>query len=219
MADNPDLALGVEFFVKAVEIPRETKKQGRPVFEDREYVRIRFPADNKRELVAPAHEMHYVSHARQQMTYAQRFAASYDAFKRDVADLTVGTPLTELPVLTEARRAELAAQGVKTVEQLAGLPDPSMRKLGIGARDLVVAAQAYLEKAQDNAEVTALKREIEALKARLGGQDAPDEYAGYSDEDLRNAISDATGEAPDGRLGRKKLIERLREIAAKKEAA
>ncbi|MCU0905633.1 MAG: hypothetical protein MUE83_17460, partial [Tabrizicola sp.] len=62
--NDPDLTLGVEFFMKPVENKAKSKEAGRPIFEDREMVRIAFPGDSKREHVAPAHEMHYVSHHR-----------------------------------------------------------------------------------------------------------------------------------------------------------
>jgi len=221
--ENPDMQLGVEFIVRAVQNPRKTKEAGRPIFDDREYVRIRFPADNKRELVAPAHEKHYVAHAKTQMTYAQRFQGAYKAFKdnRDM-EFVEGTPLAELTVLTEAKRAELRAQNVKTVEQLAGLPDPAMKRLGMGARDLVKAAQTYLEKAEGMSEVAALKAriaELEAASQPAAEEPSPlfDEFDGMTDDDLKNMIRDAGGQVPKGRAGRNTLIKVLRDIADQKE--
>jgi len=222
--NNPDMALAVEFFVKAVENPRLSIEEGRPIFEDREFIRIRFPADNKRELVAPANEMHFVSNQRRQMTYAERFANVYHAFKNSEADFVSGTPLSELPVLTEAKRAELRAQNIKTVEQLAGLTDTGLRKIGMGARDLVVAAQAYLDRAKGTSEVAELKRQLEELKAQM--QPAPkvetafaDQFEGLEDDDLKNMIRDAGGSVPRGNASRDTLLAALKAIAEKKEAA
>ncbi|SLN74752.1 hypothetical protein ROJ8625_04095 [Roseivivax jejudonensis] len=218
--DNPDMALGVEFFGKAVQNMRQSKDAGRPIFEDREYVRIRFPADNKRELVAPAHEVHYVTHAKAQMTYAERFPAAYEAFKKDAeAELVTGTPLAEMTSLTEAKRAELRAQNVRTVEQLAGLPDSSMRKLGMGSRDLVEAAQAYLKRAEGTSEVAALKARIAELEsAQAPVAPAVDQFDGMTDDDLRNMLGDA-GVQADRRWGRKRLIEEIETLAKAKEDA
>lgn len=215
---NPDLQLGVEFFTKAVENPQKSAKEGRPIFDDREFVRIRFPADNKRELVAPAHEMHYVSHAREQMTYARRFAASYDAFQNEVEAFVTGTPIALLPGITESRKAELKALNVVTIEQLAGLPDASLRRIGMGARALVEQAQVFLESSQGNAEVEDLKRQIAEMRAQLNPAPS-DPFAGLEDEDLKNMIRDAGAEVPKGRASRATLVAKLQDIAAAKEDA
>lgn len=218
---NPDAALAVKFFTKAVENPRKTKAEGRPIFEDREYVSIRFPADNKRELVSPAHDMHFVAHFKDQMTYAERFKPIYDAFKSQLHDETVaGTPLSEMPSLTEAKRAELRAQNVRTVEQLAGLPDASMRRMGMGARALVDSAKDYLKRAEGTSEVAALRARIAELEARKTPEapkaDIATEFDGLEDDDLRNMLADA-GVTTDGRWGRARLVEKLRELAKAKE--
>ena len=223
--ENPDIQLGVEFFVRAVENQRKTKAEGRPIYDDREYVRIRFPADNKREHVAPAHELHYVTHLKKQMTYAQRFQGAYEAFKKDhTAEYVEGTPLSELPILTEGKRKELRAQNIRTVEQLAGLPDASMKRLGMGARDLVEAAQTFLKNAAGLSEVKALKARIAELEAVNAPQkpvavDIAAQLEGATDEDLKNMIRDAGRDVPRGRASRETLIQALAEIAAEKEAA
>lgn len=223
--DNPDKGLHIEFFSKAVEHPRKSKEEGRPIYEDKAYVRIKFPGDAKRVHVAPADEMHYVSHAQRQMTYAERFPEHFAVFEGEADELVGGTPLSEMPALSEAKRKEFRAQSIKTVEQLAGLPDPAISKLGFGTRDLVEAAKTYLEKAQGASEVNALKAELQKLKAIMEqGEPAPkadiaDEFEGLSDEDLKNMISDAGGSIPRGNAKRETLIKTLRELAAEKEAA
>ena len=42
-AHNPDQVLHVEFYNKAVEVPYESSKAGRPVFKDMVYIRITTP--------------------------------------------------------------------------------------------------------------------------------------------------------------------------------
>ncbi len=217
---NPDMQLGVEFFTKSVELRAKSEEAGRPIHEDREFVRITFPADNKRELVAPAHEMHYVTHLREQVTYAERFKASYDAFKSDADNFTEGTPLSEAPFMTKSKIEELKHFKVRTVEQLAGLPDASMKRMGFGARDLRDKAQAYLDAAKGTSEVEALKARIAELEAiQLAPVKQQDPFEGFSDDDLKNMIRDAGGEVPKGNAKRETLIARLNEIAAEKEDA
>lgn len=224
--ENPDMQLAVEFFSKPIEIPRKSKAEKRPIFEDREYIRIRFPADNKRELVAPAHEMHYVSHLKRQMTYAERFKPNYDAWRADhEAEFIEGTPLSEATFLTEAKRAELRAQNIKTIEQLAGLPTQAMRKLGMGAQGLVQSAQDYLERAKGLSEVDALKARIAELEAGQASkaepkQDASEKVAseleGFGDDELKMMLKDA-GVEVDGRWGRQRLEAEMQALAAAKE--
>ncbi len=222
--NDPDLTLGVEFFMKSFELAAETAKAGRPIFEDREMIRIAFPGDNKREHVAPAHEMHYVSAQRRQMTYAERFADSYRAFKANEGEHLVGTPLAQLPFLTEARRAEFRAAGIKTAEQLAGLSDVTIKKLGMGVRDFVNQAKAYMKAADSTSQVAAMQKQIDDLKAQLGRtrEGAPlsahDPFDGMERDDLFNMASDA-GLKPRADASAADLKALLLDAAKKKEAA
>lgn len=222
--DNPDAGLGVKFFMKPVQHMAKSKEAGRPIFEDREYVSIIFPGDRTREHVAPAHEMHYVSHEKRQMTYAERFAPIYQAWKSDGMEGGVGTPLSAATFLTPAKLEEMKSQRIHTVEQLAALPDSAIRKLGMGARELVEQAQAYIKAAQGTSEVAALQAQIEELKAMLSAtrvgppQDAPDPFEGLERDDLFNMASDA-GLSPRSNASRESLVQMLTEAAKKKEAA
>jgi hypothetical protein len=220
--NDPDLTLGVEFFMKPVEMPAKSKAAGRPIFEDREMVRIAFPGDSKREHVAPAHEVHYHSGQRCQMTYAERFADSYRRFKDENSDQIVGTPIGQLPFLTEARRAELKVVGIKTAEHLAGLPDVTIKKMGMGIRDLVTQAQAFLKSAEGTSHVAAMQAQIDELKARLAGKTAPSEtpdaFAGMERDDLFNMATDA-GLEPRANASLDSLKAMLMDAAKKKEAA
>lgn len=221
--NDPDLTLGVEFFMKPFELVAKSKEAGRPIFEDREMVRIAFPGDNKREHVAPADEMHY--HDRRQMTYAERFAATYKAFKDANGEYVAGTPLTHLPFLTEARRAEFRAAGIKTAEQLAGLADVTIKKMGMGVREYVTQAQAYLKAAEGTTQVAAMQAQIDELKALLAGkaetaraEPATDAFAGLERDDLFNMAQDA-GLEPRANASTDSLKSMLLDAAKKKEAA
>ncbi len=223
---NPDTGLAVEFYMHAKESPRKTKEAGRPIYDDVEMVKIIFPGDNKSAHCAPANEMHYVSHHKAQMTYAERFPEHYKVFQAQTEEFVSGTPLQELPSLTAAKRAELIALNVKTVEQLAGLTSSAAKKCGMGTMDLVSAAQSYLETADNQSAVNEFKAKIAELEAQLaqGGQ-APVEidtsqFDGMEVDDLKNAIRDAGGDLPKGPANRERLIGIIQEMdAAKKKAA
>lgn len=210
---NTDVQLSVEFYVDPVENMAKSREAGRPIFEDREFIRIRFPADNKRELVAPADEVHYVQAERAQMKYSERFHQHYAAFKAQNVDFVSGTPLSEAPFLTKSKVSELAALNVKTMEQLSGLPDATIRKIGMGARDLVDQAQAYLSSANNISEIAELKRQIAELQ-----KGKSDEFSDFSDADLKNMIKDAGGDVPRGMASRETLINALKAIVAEKAA-
>lgn len=214
--DNPDQTLWVEFFTEAVEHPNKSREAGRPIFEDREFVKIKFPADTKRVVVAPANEMHYNSDARMQMTYAERFPKHYEAFKSQIADFVAGTPLAEAPFLTSAKRAELNTQNVRTVEQLAGLADSAIRTLGPGWREIVGKAQAFLKAAEGTAELDDLRQQIADLKAAMKAPKVDaDPFDGMERDDLFNMATDA-GLEPRANASRPALVALLTEAAAKK---
>ncbi|MEM9523124.1 MAG: hypothetical protein AAF982_03885 [Pseudomonadota bacterium] len=221
---NPDAGLGVEFFIKPVRNAAKSRAANRPIFEDREFIRLRFPGDNKRELVAPADEMHWNGNTREQMTYADRFRANYEAFKQGQKDFITGTPLTAMPEIAGAKREELKALDIVTVEQLAALATPARRRLGMGGMELVTAAKDYLEKAAGLSELEALRARVAELEAgradRVPAADAPgpDPFEGMTDEDLKNMLRDAGSEIPRGNARRETLIARLNEIAAAKAA-
>ena len=217
--ENPDTGLHVEFFTKPVEHPRKSKEEGRPIFEDREMVRIRFPGDNKRELVAPAHEMHYHEPSGGQVTYAERFDRHYEVFQREGVNAMHGTPVDRLPGISGARAQELKAQQVHTVEQLAQMTDQSGKRLGMGWMALREDAKAFLEAAKTTANVDALQARIAELEAMVAAPKpepvAGDPYRDFTEEDLKNMIKDAGEALPRGNASRATLVAKLQDITAK----
>lgn len=178
MADQPT-TVHVEFYVEAIENPAKSKTAGRPIFEDQEFIRIRFPGDKNRIHVAPAHEGYRRDkETNDWVTYAEDYPRHYAAFREHKEFIGDGTPLSELPFLTEAKRAELRALNVHTAEQLAGLDGAFLQKLGMGARALKTQAEAFIEKASGgavearlSAENAALKERLEALSAQVAAMD------------------------------------------------
>ena len=219
-----DEHLAVSFYVKPRENPTRTREVGRPQFDDVEMVRIVAPGDRKRETHAPAHEMHYNAMAREQMTYAERFAPVYQAFKAGVADMVSGTPLDVAPFLTPAKRSELRALSILTVEQLAGLNDRTLKSLGAGGRLLQEEAERFIAASSGAADTMAMQAELETLRAQVASltkAPAPegDPFEGFEDDDLRNMIADAKGKVPPKSAGRPALVETLTELQREAEAA
>lgn len=165
--------LSVEFYVEAVEDPRATAEQGRPIFKDVEFVKIR-AAGSRDVYVAPAHDQSSKKDpvTGRRLTYAQLHFGPYEAFKRGIEFRDSGTPLSELTTISAAKRKELNAVNVYTVEQLAALEGASLAKLGMGGRGLKSLAEEYIKKATGVGAMSKLAQENEDLKARLARLEA-----------------------------------------------
>jgi hypothetical protein len=182
MVDSPNTRhLHIEFKDHAVENKAKSLKEGRPIFDQHEIVEIKFVGDPKKVLVAPAHEKcaHDPGNG-QWVTYAQLYHRHYDAFKSGQDAIGEGTPIDELPFVDTARRAELKALHIHTAEALAGLEGANLSRLGMYGRELKSKAQAYIDKAKDNAvetrlaaENTALRQELDALSAHVQALQMP----------------------------------------------
>src|SRR5690606_35928286 len=106
-----------------------SKAAGRPIFKDMEVVEVRFAGDRNYAPVFPAHSM-WKRVDGEEITYARRWPDAYERFKAGQAQVAHGTPLSELPFLTEARRAELRALKVYTAEALASIDGKNLSNLG-----------------------------------------------------------------------------------------
>lgn len=234
--------LHVEFYTETVENPRETAAQGRVIFDDREMVKIRIAGDKNSVLCAPAHQVR----PRTGLSYAQQFPEHYKLFKEGLDQSVGGTPLSELTFLSKARVAELRALNIHNIEALAGLDGANLKRIGMGGREIVNQAKAYLERAEGNAvdaklaaqnavleeRNAELQRQINELAAQIGAvkigstepidtatQMGDDLYASYSEDDLKNIIKDATGRKPPGTPSRETLIATINDLKAQKEQA
>lgn len=212
--------------------PSKTATAGRPIFDDLEVCELRF-AGSRNVFVFPATSMsHWEDTADGQIkiTYAERFAPQYRQFKQKLTQTKAGTPLDYLLTITEARRAELRALNIYTVEALAGIDGTELKNLGPGGRDMKNAAMEYLgATGGSEARVMKLQADLEALMAknavleqdiitlRDGAQTPPppppepeptngDPYAGMSDDQLREHVSTLTGAAVRGNLPRRTLM-------------
>lgn len=160
-----DAGLFVQFYLEAVKDEEETLKAGRPIFFDREYIKI-IPVGDKNTVVCePVTE-----------EYKHRWPAQYAAFKAQQHQPQEGTPIDQWPPLTKSQVLTFKAANVHTVEQLANVSDGNLANLGIGARELREKAIAYLKTAEGAAPTLALQsqlddamKQIEALKNQLAG--------------------------------------------------
>jgi hypothetical protein len=123
-----------EFFTQPVHLEAKSRDEGRPIYEDREFVRIIIPGNRGSVVVQPVGDEH-----------RQRHAVQYEAFKKGLAAISEGTPLGDWPPISRSMALEFAHFNVLTVEHLAGLNDVQLQHMPMGTRELVKAAKVFLE--------------------------------------------------------------------------
>lgn len=226
--------------------PAATKKAGRPIWKEYEVVEIRFPANKQTVHVAPAHEV--FKQAKDEygemmpVTYAIEYAEQYRKFKANEIQDQSGTPLSELPFMTQAKRLEMKALNIHTAEQLAALDGQPLKMLGMGGRELKNQAQAFLDLAAGSADVTKLaadnvdlraqiadmRKEMQDMIAAFKGGVPPAEanddppppegkgaFDDFTDADLLNWIKETDPSAKvDRRTSRANLIAKAEEVNA-----
>ena len=137
LVENKKLAIP-RFYTEPMEMEHQSKVQGRPIFQERELVEIIIPGDRNTRVTEIVNDEHRA-----------RWPAEYAAFKKGEEAPLIGTPLKDWPPLTTARVRELAYFDILTVEQLAGVNDAQLQKLGMGAYAQREAAKKFLEVARD----------------------------------------------------------------------
>jgi hypothetical protein len=147
-----------EFTNDSVEMKFLSEKEGRPIFEDREFVRIIIAGDRNSEVYREATDYD-----------KERFHEVYDRFKRGMEgrDQIVGTPLKQWALMKPSQIRELEGIKIFTVEHLAALSDGQKQQLGMGSHELVAAAKAYLEAAKDSSAAAFYATENERLRTDI----------------------------------------------------
>jgi hypothetical protein len=128
---DPDASLVVLFRLHAERNEAKSVAEGRPIFDDVEVCDIRLPG-SRNYGTYPAHTRSHwridpYSGSQTEITYAQRFPRQYEQFCAHAAQTKSGTPLDYAPFITAGRRAELRAQNIYTVEQLAAIDGQELR--------------------------------------------------------------------------------------------
>jgi len=145
--DEADKRLFVTFFSEAVQNESQTLEQGRPIFDDVDMIRIMYPG-SKDTTVGVAH-----------YGYQQRFPKQWAQYKAEQDQTTSGTPLSSVPWLTKAQVAEMLAMNLRSVEQLAGMPDNVAQRF-MNHHALKQQAQAYLDAAAGAAPLLKMTAEL-----------------------------------------------------------
>jgi hypothetical protein len=230
---DPDELLVVTFKNLAVENPLKTMEEGRPIFDDVEHCFITAPGSHDIKVFPANTFARWVGTpfggGQVKQSYAERFSHQYRQFKAHVAQTKSGTPLEHAPFLSEARRAELKAQNVYTVEALADIEGNELKNLGPGGREMKNQATAYIAESKLAAPTKQMLAELEALRARNAVLEedvqvkkeytVENEFNDMSDKQLRDFITTNTGQAPQGNLARKTLVRMAMDARPKEVAA
>jgi hypothetical protein len=228
--EQPERHAHIEFFVDAIKNSLKTLEQGRPIFDEVEMVRVRFVGDSKSEFVERASSSAGIDRqTKEEITYAQRYPEHYAVFKGQRAALKSGTRLEDLPGLSTSKAAELRALNILSVEDLAGLSDEGIKRLGMQGRALVERAKAWLGQTTEHAATAAmmaenakLQEQIDAMKAMIEGMrqapaapsDVKDGFEEMGNDELKSFIRDCTGGLPRGNPSRETLLRQAREAHA-----
>ena len=153
MEDMPrhamDKKLYVNFYVRPVMNSFKSAQEGRPIFDEVDFIRIIIPGDKNNVVDTKVTEEHKV-----------RFESQYGKFKKNQEQAITGTPLEVWPLMTVGQVAELKALNIHTVEQLADLPDGLAQRI-MGSHALRAKAKTFLEAAAGDAATTRLQAELE----------------------------------------------------------
>jgi len=154
-----DARLAVQFYKKSVKQDIASDEAGRPIFKEFDFVRIMIPGDNLTEIDTYAQESH-----------KQRFPRQWAHYQNQVANHEdiVGTPLDQWPQITRSQADELRGLKFHTVESIADCSDQQLQRIGMVAGmspyNFRLKAKAFLNLANDSAEVAQREAEMQALK-------------------------------------------------------
>lgn len=150
-----DKKLPVRFSTRAVKNDFESTKQGRPIFQEVEYIEILVPG-SRDTMVAPVDEH-----------YKARFRERYERWKATQDNSRVeGTILSEVPWLSTSQVAELNALNIVTVEQLVDMADANSRGI-MGYQQLKERAKRYLAAAAGEAPMLELERKLAERDSKI----------------------------------------------------
>lgn len=154
--EEDDKRLLVLFSIRPHQNKEKSLLEGRPIYDDREFVTIMVPGDKDTVIDRPASQMD-----------RDRFATRYAAFKnKHNQELASGTPLSSMTFLTAGQVKELEFFNCHTVEQLADLADSNSQRF-MGIQQLKRMAQDFLRAAKEQAPLTAMRAALDQKDQEL----------------------------------------------------
>lgn len=213
----------------------QSEMQGKPVYDLREVVELRFAGDRNYAPVFPSDAQSHRIGTRV-ITFAERFSDQYVAFVAGDDQKASGTALELLADygITPAQLSICRALRIYSIEALNSIEGHQVKSLGMHANVLKAMARKYMETStrrsieSNSDEMEKLKAELEKLRSLIPSQEqepsdeefasiveqADAEFDSMTDFELKQAIKDKTGAAPRGQPSREWLLNTLKELAA-----
>lgn len=150
-----DARLWVKFERKAVRNAFKSELEGRPIYEEVDYVRIQQPGERDvyNQVATEDHK--------------RRFPQQWAQFLAGAEQLPEGTPVGLLFPNQESVKEILLDLKIYTVEQLAQLSEHAIERLGMDGRKYVLKAKAALDKSEALKEVNRVNQELQDTKDQL----------------------------------------------------
>jgi hypothetical protein len=167
-----DKSMVCMFYNRPMQNAAKSSEKGRPVFDNKIFVKIHPPGERLNVVDREANE-----------NDKRRFPMQWEQFRKKKQQQPEGTPVELLYPEQPTVAATLRANGIQIIEQLAKLSGNAIQDVGMGCQTWVNYAQKYLELAnkganesmvrrqfeQKDREINVLKRQVEDLKNKLEG--------------------------------------------------
>ena len=186
---NPDSRLAVKFYKRPVELKNESIAQGRPIFQEFEFIKILVPGDALTEIDTYVSDAHKTRFPIQWANYMNR-QGSEESFS--------GTPITEWPQVSASQAEELKGIKFHTVESVAHCSDQQLQKIGMIAgmspHNFRERAKTFLNLASETADISKREEELAQLKEENAKIKAETEAKLSQMQEQMTALLSAVGE-------------------------
>ena len=162
----------MKFERRAVKDAQKSLEAGHAVMVDQDYAIV--SASGSRDCVNLKierffeYERQNVHKGKTPPEWLERWEKGYELWKKGEEVPVDGTAIKGWPALSPAEQQNVIACKILTVEDLAQANDEGLRRLGMGGRDLMNKAKAWLDSAKDTGKIAlqnaALEKENEQLK-------------------------------------------------------
>lgn len=180
VADRADRPAYVRFERVAVEDKAASDTAGHYVARDVDYALVTPPYSKD---VFKAKAGQWLDNMRQEVRngripqeWADHYAKAYKSWQGGQELPLNGTAIRGWGVISPAQQETLIRMNILTVEDLSGINDEGVRRIGMGAPELKAKASAWLSQLKDKGpltqEVAALKSENARLKANMASLEA-----------------------------------------------
>lgn len=174
MLERRDIPAYVRFERRPVEDRASGNREGKYMSKDLDYALVT-PPYSKDCFVAVATEWleqmkRDAREGRLPQEWCDRYVMQYEHWKRGEELPLNGTAIKGWSVISPAQMKNLIAINILTVEDLAGVNEEGLRRIGMGASELRDKAKSWLAQTADKGpltmEIAAVKAENQALKTR-----------------------------------------------------